>query len=57
MQVTIYHWDLPQPLEDLGGWTNPIMADYFLNFSAVCFEEFGNKVLNLLCWFYLHYDT
>lgn len=42
--ITLYHWDLPQNLQDLGGWTNPMMIDYFTDFAEVAFEAFGDRI-------------
>lgn len=42
--VTVYHWDLPQLLEDKGGWTNRNVVDWFIGFTAVCAKYFGDRV-------------
>ncbi|GBP28177.1 Myrosinase 1 [Eumeta japonica] len=42
--VTLFHWDLPQKLQDLGGWANPELVDYFYDYSDLCFREFGDKI-------------
>ena len=42
--VTIYHWDLPQVLEDQGGWTNRKVIDWFTSYTAICAQYFGDRV-------------
>ena len=44
--ITIYHWDLPQALEELGGWTNRKIMDWFSEFAEIVTKEYGSKVKN-----------
>lgn len=44
--VTLYHWDLPQCLEDKGGWANRDVIDWFSEYVDFCTREYGDKVKN-----------
>jgi beta-glucosidase len=44
--VTLYHWDLPQALQDEGGWTAYSINSAFNHFVTVCAKEYGDKVKN-----------
>lgn len=43
--VTLYHWDLPQNLQDEhDGWLGREIVDHFKNFADICFAAFGDRV-------------
>lgn len=42
--VTIFHWDLPQYLEEEGGWLNRNTCDAYMHFAEVCFQRFSDRV-------------
>ncbi|XP_056148771.1 beta-klotho [Lampris incognitus] len=50
--VTLYHWDLPQELQErYGGWKNDSMVGLFEDYAAFCFREYGSRVRH---WLTMH---
>jgi len=44
--LTLYHWDLPQPIEDRGGWTKPEVVDRFVEYTSIVGRRLGDRVRN-----------
>lgn len=42
--LCLYHWDLPQALDDLGGWTGRDMAGWFADYAALIARRYGDRV-------------
>ena len=42
--VTIFHWDLPQYLEEQGGWLNRETCAAYTHYAKICFDRFGDRV-------------
>lgn len=42
--LTLYHWDLPQKLEDAGGWTNRDLAGRFADYAEIVARALGDRV-------------
>jgi beta-glucosidase len=47
---TMYHWDLPQALEDKGGWPNRDTAGYFADYANILVKNLGDRI-NAWCIF------
>ena len=41
---TMYHWDLPQALEDKGGWPNRDLAGYYADYAGILGKAFGDRL-------------
>ncbi|GFJ80335.1 hypothetical protein Phou_045150 [Phytohabitans houttuyneae] len=42
--VTLYHWDLPQSLEDRGGWTSRDTASWFAEYAVAAYTRLGDRI-------------
>ena len=41
---TMYHWDLPQALEDKGGWPNRDLANYYADYASILGKHLGDRI-------------
>ncbi|MZR13230.1 beta-glucosidase [Maritimibacter sp. DP07] len=42
--LTLYHWEMPSALADLGGWTNPDVAKWFADYAVTLMDRIGDRV-------------
>ena len=42
--ATLYHWDLPQALDDRGGWLNPDVANWFADYATIAYQALDDRV-------------
>ena len=45
--VTLYHWEMPSALADLGGWTNPDVSHWLADFATVIMDRIGDRVFSV----------
>lgn len=49
--VTLYHWDMPQSLQERGGWLNPECVDWFEAYTRAVVDRYSDRVTH---WFTLN---
>ncbi|XP_018320177.1 myrosinase 1-like [Agrilus planipennis] len=42
--LTIYHWDLPQPIQEIGGWANSHIIKLFAEYARVLLENYSDRI-------------
>jgi beta-glucosidase len=42
--ITLYHWDLPEALDNCGGWLNSDVADWFADYARVMYRALDDRV-------------
>ncbi len=42
--ATLYHWDLPEALDNRGGWLNRDISEWFAEYALVCFHRLDDRV-------------
>ena len=45
--ATLYHWELPSPLADLGGWRNRDIAGWFSDFTDIIMRRIGDRMFSV----------
>lgn len=43
-QVTLFHWDLPEALDNRGGWLNPDIANWFADYAEIMYKRLDDRV-------------
>lgn len=43
--ISLFDDDMPYSLQQLGGWTNPIIVDIFVDYAKIAFSSFADRVM------------
>jgi len=46
--ITMYHWDLPEALQEKGGWVNPEIINWFAEYASVISKAYSDRVTNFI---------